>query len=535
MVVQAGLSRAEATGEQLAAEIEAIEERPRHDHDPFDLIVRMGDVQALARRLDREDLWQRSRLIEADMLGRQGDLPAAGRILHDVHAWAAAHRHPRLLTLSHWYLSMLFGQLGDPTSTLEHAVRAMESMNAMTPPASTMLRTRCVMGLADAYGDTGDFLAARARYAEAERLAAGPLEVQARLIILNNLAYTECQAGEYAAATSAAERLLGLFEEHGLTLDDSTRDTVAKVWVATGRLAEAIAILKPSDKAYDNQYEEANSVASCLVTLAEAYRRAGRLDRAAAALRRCRDLCAERGLASVDVDAQRVGADLLASAGRFEEAFRAHQDFHDATMRLHSAQRDARARILAVMYETEEARELAMRDPLTGLYNRRFVDTELPVLLQRAAENGTPVSVALLDLDHFKRINDTCSHEAGDRVLRQVAEMLTTRAQMIDAAFGARLGGEEFLFVMPGVDGRDAVEEMTRLCQTIRRHDWRPITGDLPVTTSIGVSISPHGHGTAADMLREADTYLYQSKAGGRDRIVSANGAGTGGTVAAGE
>jgi two-component system cell cycle response regulator len=160
-----------------------------------------------------------------------------------------------------------------------------------------------------------------------------------------------------------------------------------------------------------------------------------------------------------------------------------------------------------------------MRDPLTGPYNRRFVDSELPVLLQRAAETGTPLSVAVLDLDHFKRINDTCSHEAGDRVLQQVADMMTARARMIGAAFGARLGGEEFLFVMPGVDGPDAVAEMTGLCQTIRRHDWRPITGDLPVTTSVGVSISPRGHGTVADMLREADTFLYQSKADGRNRI----------------
>ncbi|WP_433796652.1 tetratricopeptide repeat-containing diguanylate cyclase [Actinoplanes sp. CA-252034] len=529
MVVRAGLGGAEATEEQLAAEIEAIEGRPRQDCDPVDGIVRIRELQHQAQGVDRLDLYQRTRVIEADMLGRQGDLAAAGRILHDVQAWAATHSHPHLLTLSHWQLAILFGQLGDATSMLEHAVRAMESVNAIVPEASPMLRARCTMALADAYGDAGDFAAARDRYAEAERLAIALPEVHARLIILNNLAYTECQAGELGAATEAADRLLALIDHHGFPLDDSSRDTIAKVWLATGRHAEAITLLHSSNEEFDNQYEEANSVASCLVTLAEAYRMAGDLVQANAALDRCRALCEQRGLASVGLEAQQLKAELLGVAGLFEEAFTTHKAFHAASMRLHSAQRDARARVLQVMYETEEARQagelarqLAVRDPLTGLYNRRFVDTELPLLLHRTAETGTSLSVAVLDLDHFKRINDTCSHEAGDKVLRTVADLITARAQTLDGAFGARLGGEEFLLVMPGVDGVAAAAEMSALRQAIRQHDWHPITGDLPVTTSIGISDSSRGHGTVADMLREADMLLYESKANGRDRVTSA-------------
>ncbi|MDI6104247.1 diguanylate cyclase [Actinoplanes sp. NEAU-A12] len=536
MVAWAGLGRAEAVDGETAeeqrveAEIAAIEEQPRLDHDPAGMIVRARRLADRAERIDRPDLRHRTRMIEADMLSRQGDLPAAGRILHDVHAWAVAHRHPHLLTLSHWHLSGLFAQLGDATTAVEHAVRAMEILPTMTPAASTRLRMRCTLALADTYGDTGDYAAARERYAEAERMAVATAEINVRFLILNNLAYTEFQAGENAAASEAADRLLALVGRHDLVLDDSTRDTVGKIWLSAGRHAEAIALLQPSEKEYSNQYEEANSVASCLVTLAEAYRMAGELDQAETALRRCRRLCAERGLAAVEVEAQRVGAELLAAAGRFGEAFTAHKAFHAAAMRLHSAQRDARTRVLQVMYETEEAlrageraRQLAMRDPLTGLYNRRFVDAELPLLLHRAAETGTALSVAVLDLDYFKRINDTCSHEAGDRVLRQIADLLTARAQTLSGSFGARLGGEEFLFVMPGVDGPGAVAEMSGLCQTIRRHDWRPVTGHLPVTTSIGVSSSADGHGSAADLLREADMLLYRSKADGRDRITSAD------------
>ncbi|BEL06724.1 hypothetical protein Q0Z83_049150 [Actinoplanes sichuanensis] len=463
------------------------------------------------------------------MRGRQGDLAAAGRIVHDVHAWAVERRHAHLLALSHWHLASLFAQLGDATSQLQHAVGAMESVNAMPAP-SVMLRLRCTMALADAYGDSGDFASARERYAESERLAVEVDDIRAHTTILNNLAYTEHQAGDLTAATRAADRMLTLAHRHEVRLDDSTLDTVAKVWLAAGRHTEAIDLIRHTRIDRTGPDEDANSVASCLVTLAEAYRLVGELDQAHMALQRCRVLCTERGLAGVELEVLREYAQLLATQRRFEEAFLAHQDFHAAAMRLHSGQRDARARVLQAVYEIDEARqarrraqEMAMRDSLTGLYNRRFVEAELPVLLHRAAEKNTALSLAVLDLDFFKRINDTCSHGAGDRVLQKVADLISARAQILDGAFGARLGGEEFLFVMPGIDGAEAVAQMSRLRQAIREHDWRPVTGSLPVTTSIGVTSTRHGHGTATDLLHQADLFLYQSKANGRDRITSAD------------
>ena len=141
--------------------------------------------------------------------------------------------------------------------------------------------------------------------------------------------------------------------------------------------------------------------------------------------------CEEHGLTSIRVRAHREQAELHAAGGDFRAAYEEHQLTSTSCMELQSAQRDARARAVHAMYETTEARqqsrryrELSLRDALTGLYNRRYVDERAPRLLRRRAGAAEPWSSALVDVDHFKRVNDTCSHEVGDEVLRSVAELL---------------------------------------------------------------------------------------------------------------
>nr|WP_239521199.1 GGDEF domain-containing protein [Blastococcus saxobsidens] len=189
------------------------------------------------------------------------------------------------------------------------------------------------------------------------------------------------------------------------------------------------------------------------------------------------------------------------------------------------------------MYETAEARrqsrryrELSLRDPLTGLYNRRFVDEELSRVLGDPAAAAGAVTVALLDLDHFKRINDTCSHETGDRVLRAVAQLLVeTDPANADSAYAgsfvARLGGEEFLLVVVGLEPAAAVRHLEEVRRTVAAQAWAELTGDLPVTVSIGAASTDGLDSPAAtDMLARADARLYTAKRQGRDRVVSEAG-----------
>jgi two-component system cell cycle response regulator len=159
---------------------------------------------------------------------------------------------------------------------------------------------------------------------------------------------------------------------------------------------------------------------------------------------------------------------------------------------------------------------MAYRDALIGLHNRRYVTEHLPAILDAVA----PVSLAIVDLDHFKRINDTLSHDTGDAVLRQVSALLAEAADD-EPAVAARLGGEEFLLVLPGIDAAEAVRRCERLRHRIRGYAWRPITGDITVTTSIGLATSHCGDSTMADLLARADENLYAAKRAGRDRVVA--------------
>ena len=153
--------------------------------------------------------------------------------------------------------------------------------------------------------------------------------------------------------------------------------------------------------------------------MAEVPLRQGRLELAQATLEDCRSICVERNLGSVQVEILSVQAELLAAAGHFEQAYEMHQVFHAQFVALNSTRREADARTRQALFETAEARHSAERfwrqartDALTGLPNRRFADEEVPRLLSEVAA-GTPLVAAIVDADHFKRINDTLSHEVG--------------------------------------------------------------------------------------------------------------------------
>jgi len=139
-------------------------------------------------------------------------------------------------------------------------------------------------------------------------------------------------------------------------------------------------------------------------------------------------------------------------------------------------------------------------------------------VLFRSASQGTPTSVALIDLDHFKRINDTLSHEVGDDVLRQVGSLLVGAVPAPGIA--ARLGGEEFVLVLPDTAAAKAQRIAEAARQAIRTHDWAALTGRLDVTASVGVATAC-GTTTQSALLGQADRNLYRAKRNGRDQLVT--------------
>ena len=162
--------------------------------------------------------------------------------------------------------------------------------------------------------------------------------------------------------------------------------------------------------------------------------------------------------------------------------------------------------------------ELAIIDQLTGLNNRRYLEVHLPSLLKTAAGRNRPLSLMILDIDHFKSVNDTYGHDVGDEILRAFAARVRTLIR--DADLFCRLGGEEFIIVMPDVTGPVAtiVAERIRAAVYTEPFAIESGAGVLPITVSIGLS----ERGTDLDpslIMKRADRALYKSKHGGRNQV----------------
>jgi len=167
----------------------------------------------------------------------------------------------------------------------------------------------------------------------------------------------------------------------------------------------------------------------------------------------------------------------------------------------------------------ERSLSLALTDPLTGVYNRRYLDNHVEKSIERAHETGKPVSIVLFDIDHFKSVNDTYGHDAGDEVLRNVAQRVNGNLRNFDMV--ARYGGEEFVIVMPDTPGDIAVMVAERLRDRIAR-DPIAVSGSaaqLNVTISMGVAAYTGPADTADDLIKRADETMYQAKRAGRNRV----------------
>ncbi len=164
--------------------------------------------------------------------------------------------------------------------------------------------------------------------------------------------------------------------------------------------------------------------------------------------------------------------------------------------------------------------EMAVTDALTGLHNRRYMAGQLQGLVSRAGQGGDPVAVLVMDIDHFKAVNDGFGHDAGDEVLREFAVRLATNVRAIDLP--CRFGGEEFVVVMPGA----SLEAASRVADRIRRDiegQPFPIMGGaegLTITVSIGVAASVDGD-TPEALLKRADEGVYEAKAHGRNQVIA--------------
>ena len=166
-----------------------------------------------------------------------------------------------------------------------------------------------------------------------------------------------------------------------------------------------------------------------------------------------------------------------------------------------------------------ELAENAVRDPLTGLHNRRFSLHELPIMIATGERYNHPVAIALADIDNFKLINDGYSYEVGDEVLRRFAVILQEVTRSSDRV--TRHGGEEFLIAMPENTVEEAALASERIRRAVEEHPWHLVAPDLRVTVSIGVADTHHSPGLH-DVSEAADRALHEAKRAGRNTVVVA-------------
>ncbi|MEV1290276.1 diguanylate cyclase [Micromonospora sp. NPDC049679] len=421
---------------------------------------------------------------------------------------------------AHAVIASALWRLGETGESANHAEQAMRLLTDDDP-----LCVRAEHALGFAAQVNGYRLRASSfewfRYAQrlAEELACPSLI----LANLNNWAWVHYERGELAEAVELVERMRRVAEESGEPLNASRADTLARILLESGDADQATTVIRSALEGFAAD-TESDAIPSCLLTLAEIQRRNGDLSAAIESLTSCRDMCVRSRIAEMGARALHELATCYALTGDYKSAYGHMVAFHSEWTQLRSRQSEAAASVVQAVFDIEEARRrsrefqiLAECDPLTGLWNRRKCDEYLGPLLEMSPLTRGPVSVAILDLDHFKQINDRFSHGVGDQVLCAVAAIF----QELTAPDGhaVRLGGEEFLLILP-MDGIAAQERCEQVRRAVAAHDWSALCPGLTVTTSAGVTEMRPGDDYSS-LFRRADQYLYTAKELGRDRVVA--------------
>lgn len=449
-----------------------------------------------------------------------GDLDEALRHLDEARAPALGHGDARIRVHLHNLLGLVLADLGELDRSLaEHEAAREAARGAGVPDLDLVADTNLAgrwLTIGERHRLAGEHAAARQAW---------------------RTGLDGALAGEARARAHALE--------HGLPHLLASQG--AMLW-RLGRIDEALQAFE-RQRAVVERTPDRTSLLRSALHLAELHRGQGRPDQARRLL--------DEALAEADrlqsraraADLHRLASALHEEDGRLAEALAHFKRFHALTAECAVDRARRKAMAMAVRLDTERAladaeaqrrracdladaharlqaqadrwRQEARIDPLTGLANRRTLDAEAARLHARARADGRPMGVILMDLDHFKAINDSHSHAVGDAVLRRLGELL--RAQARPADLVARYGGEEFAVLLP-----DTSPEMARcvgrgLCDAVRAADWAALRPGLRVTVSIGLADAA-AQPSVADAFALADRGLYCAKREGRDRVREAVG-----------
>ena len=446
-------------------------------------------------------------------------------------------------------------EMGQEKEALEEALAALRLADGAGSPRS---RAEALMALGYAYRSVGHPEAARSTFAEVAAVARGIPDLLLRSRALSNVAstwgdngFTLLEKGQleqahrrFRIAYRLYERALRMCRQlDHKRLESIILGNMGLSLVDQGRHVEALGLLQDlCRRAQASGSRQIEEMAQRFI--GETCLAAGQAAEAIESLQVALAIAEETQRHESAMHSHKLLSQAQEARGNPSEALRHFRQYHELYTRVQSEASDRRARAVAVQMETEKAKtavrallaqaqqlehenqrltqeaselsQATVTDPLTGLLNRRGLDAAMARAMIRRHETRA-ISIAVVDLDHFKRINDSFSHLTGDEVLRAIGSILRSCCREGDVA--ARYGGEEFAVIF----GKTSVEEARIACErmrsAIRGHDWRGIHPQLAVSASIGVADTTEAQGEA--LLALADRRLYAAKKSGRDRVVS--------------
>ncbi|MGR9278567.1 tetratricopeptide repeat-containing diguanylate cyclase (plasmid) [Rhizobium leguminosarum] len=450
------------------------------------------------------------------------------------------------------YFGWLLLELGLPEEAIEEATRALDLADKTADSKAQSLATN-VVGIIFWYNKQPDrAILMSERSVELARLI-GDRTYECWWLI--NLGGAHSEGGYIAEALGRPEeghqmlvRALELTEQ---ALDIATE--IGDSWAARiclGNKAEFHSHLGEHDKALQcmeryRLFQENSYVRDrqqYLYTLGQIYNNSGKFTEALSPLLEALELIDAGGSFDSYVQIYLYLSQAYEGLGQFDQALEAHKKYHQAYLRNSAESTQRRARLAEIYYETKRFKEVAETeskraetleasyqklqeqtdilanavylDALTGLYNRKYLDSRFKAL----TSEKRPYSIAMLDVDHFKSINDNFSHMIGDRVLSAIGTILRGQLRVTDQAI--RFGGEEFVVLLAGTP-RGATDICEKLRSAIERWDWSEVCNGLHVTISIGVAGSTLSTNSPNEILAIADQNLYAAKKSGRNRVVA--------------
>ena len=485
------------------------------------LIERAEELEARARDADLISRLRRARLLRSDALSRRGELAAALQIQVETLTEAELDADRMVCARAHCLLAATYDRLAELGKALQSAEECVRLL-APGDPANWHAEHMAVLALATSYWRQGDV--DYTTFEEALRLAREYGEPLLLLAIMNNYVYVTVTRGDPRGGemTEEMRKLADRMMPDGYPA--AWLDTIAFGLMGAGRLDEAADFAARAVAAAPHDQVEPLTFAMCILTRAKIERARGNISDAVEHATSALAMARGAGVNEAIGRALEELSELAAHGGDYKQAYEYLRERNEALDIFQTERSELHAATLQAIYSLEVERQqrlaleaLADSDPLTGLYNRRYMSRHLTELVKE------PVALALVDIDHFKQINDRFGHEAGDRVLSRLAETLQRHVEGVghEAAFAARIGGEEFVLALPAVGAADALDCCERVRADVENNDWDAIAPSLRVTVSVGLATQPIGGGAPSSLLSRADTQLYNAKRQGRNRVIS--------------